>query len=235
MSSQLPSRSRTDRAPAASCALTAIRWHAPIPRPAKNVFCLGLNYLAHARESGRASGKEPHIPQVPVFFTKAPTSITGPNDDVTVDPSVTGQVDWEVELGVVIGLGGRNIRRADALQHVFGYTVINDIAQRRFRPNPNRKKRAKDAFFDWLHGKWFDSFCPCGPCVTAADAIPDPQALRMRLEVNGAVRQDATTAQQIFPVAAVIEFISQMVTLEPGDIISTGTPAGVGSTTGTFL
>ena len=114
----------------ATCALTTIRWHAPIPRPSKNIFCLGLNYLAHARESGRARGKEPHIPQVPVFFTKAPTSVTGPNDDVAVDPSVTGQVDWEVELGVVIGLGGRNISRADALQHVFGYTVINDLSAR---------------------------------------------------------------------------------------------------------
>jgi len=113
--------------------------------------------------------------------------------------------------------------------------VVNDISQRHYRPNPNRKKRDKDVFFDWLHGKWFDTFCPCGPCIASADSIPNPQALRMCLELNGAVRQDASTAQMVFPVAAVIEFIARMVTLEPGDIISTGTPAGVGSTTGTFL
>jgi len=135
----------------------------------------------------------------------------------------------------VIGRRAKHVSEADALRYVAGYTVLNDISQRRYRPNPGRKPRDRDAFFDWLHGKWFDTFCPVGPCVASADAVPDPQALRMTLELNGTVRQDASTAQQIFPVAAVIAFISQMVTLEPGDIISTGTPAGVGATTGTFL
>ncbi|MFP6659731.1 MAG: fumarylacetoacetate hydrolase family protein, partial [Pirellulales bacterium] len=140
-----------------------------------------------------------------------------------------------LELGVVIGRGGKSIKESAALEHVAGYTVINDISDRKFRPNPNRKLREKDNFFDWLHGKWHDSACPCGPCIASADAIDDPQNLGMQLRVNGTLHQDATTAQQIFPVAAVIEFISSFVTLEPGDMISTGTAAGVGNTTGTYL
>ena len=129
----------------------------------------------------------------------------------------------------------RLLSEADALDHVAGYTVINDISDRKFRPNPERKQRDKDGFFDWLHGKWHDSFCPCGPCVVSADAIADPQQLSLQLRVNGELRQDSSTASQIFPVGAVIEFISSFVTLEPGDIISTGTPDGVGNTTGTYL
>ena len=129
----------------------------------------------------------------------------------------------------------KSIPEASALSHVAGYTVINDISDRSFKPNPDRKERDKDSFFDWLHGKWHDSACPCGPCVASADALTDPQSLDMILKVNGQIRQDASTAQQIFPVAAVIEFISSFVTLEPGDMISTGTAAGVGHTTRTFL
>ena len=113
-------------------------------------------------------------------------------------------------------------------------TIINDISDR-LRPNPNRREREKDKFFDWLHGKWHDGACPCGPCVASPIDIPDPQQLSMRLSVNGEIRQDATTAQQIFPVAAVIEFVSSFITLEPGDIISTGTPSGVGGPQGVFL
>ena len=202
----------------ATCALTAIRWHAPIPRPSKNIVCLGLNYLAHARESGRARGKEPHIPQVPVFFTKAPTSVTGPNDDVAVDPSVTGQVDWEVELGVVIGLGGRNISRADALQHVFGYTVINDLSARDLQSQ----------HLQWFKGKSLDGFCPMGPVVVSADEFGDPQQKRLRSRVNGVAKQDASTSDMIFPVVQIIEWLSKGLMLEAGDIIATGTPEGVG-------
>ena len=202
----------------ATCALTTIRWHAPIPRPSKNIFCLGLNYLAHARESGRARGKEPHIPQVPVFFTKAPTSVTGPNDDVAVDPSVTGQVDWEVELGVVIGLGGRNISRADALQHVFGYTVINDLSARDLQSQ----------HLQWFKGKSLDGFCPMGPVVVSADEFGDPQQKRLRSRVNGVAKQDASTSDMIFPVVQIIEWLSKGLMLEAGDIIATGTPEGVG-------
>jgi len=149
-----------------------------------------------------------------------------------VNPNST---DYELELAIVIGRGGKGIAEADALGHVAGFTIINDISDRKFRPNSNRKERTKDGFFDWLHGKWHDSFCPCGPCLIAADSVDDPQQLSLQLRVNGELRQDSSTAAQIFPVAAVIEFISSFVTLEPGDIISTGTPDGVGNTTSTYL
>ena len=121
------------------------------------------------------------------------------------------------------------------MQHVAGYTVVNDISDREFKPNPEREERKNDGFFDWLHGKWHDGFCPVGPCVTSAETIPDPQKLQLTLKVNGELKQDSSTALQIFPVAAVIEFISSYVTLEPGDVISTGTPAGVGNAKGTYL
>jgi 2-keto-4-pentenoate hydratase/2-oxohepta-3-ene-1,7-dioic acid hydratase in catechol pathway len=163
------------------------------------------------------------------------TTLTNPGQPIVIPKTAPDAVDWELELAVVIDRKCKHICAADALKYVAGYTIINDISQRKFRPNPNRKKREKDAFFDWLHGKWFDSFCPCGPCITSADAIPDPQTLRLKLELNGQVKQDASTSQQIFSVADVIAFISDMVTLEPGDLISTGTPAGVGNTTGTYL
>jgi 2-keto-4-pentenoate hydratase/2-oxohepta-3-ene-1,7-dioic acid hydratase in catechol pathway len=205
----------------------------PVPRPSK-IFLLAGNYAEHIREGGGTATERAET--FPYVFMKPPsTTLTHPGRPIKLPRAAPDAVDWELELAVVIGRRAKNVTEADALKYVAGYTVVNDISQRRFRPNPNRKKREKDAFFDWLHGKWFDTFCPCGPCIASADAIPDPQSLRLRLELNGEVRQDASTAQQIFPVAAVIEFISRMVTLEPGDIISTGTPAGVGSTTGTFL
>jgi 2-keto-4-pentenoate hydratase/2-oxohepta-3-ene-1,7-dioic acid hydratase in catechol pathway len=205
----------------------------PVPRPNK-FFLLAGNYAEHIREGGGTAAERAET--FPYVFMKPPsTTLTHPGRPIKLPAAAPGAVDWELELAVVIGRRAKNVSEADALKCVAGYTVVNDISQRRFRPNPGRKKRDRDAFFDWLHGKWFDTFAPCGPCVTSADAIPDPQTLRMRLDVNGVVEQDASTAQQIFPVAAVIEFISRMVTLEPGDMISTGTPAGVGSSTGTFL
>lgn len=210
-----------------------VRLLVPVPHPSK-IFLLAGNYADHIREGGGIAAERAET--FPYVFMKPPsTTLTHPGRPIKLPAAAPDAVDWELELAVVIGRRAKNVTEADALNHVAGYTVLNDISQRRYRPNPGRKKREKDAFFDWLHGKWFDTFAPCGPCLTSADAIPHPQTLRMKLELNGAVRQDATTAQQIFPVAAIIEFISRMVTLEPGDIISTGTPAGVGSTTGTFL
>lgn len=205
----------------------------PIPKPNK-LFLLAGNYAAHIEEGGgHASEREETFPYV---FMKPPTTtLTNPGQPVTIPALSPKHIDWELELAVVIGRHAKGISEKDALSVVAGYTVINDISNRKFRPNPNRKERDKDGFFDWLHGKWFDSFCPCGPCITSADAIPDPQALPMKLSLNDDVRQDASTALQIFPVAAVIEFIASFVTLEPGDIISTGTPAGVGNTTGTYV
>ena len=206
----------------------------PIPRPNK-LFLLAGNYAKHIEEGGREKARE-REETFPYVFMKPPsTTLVDPGRPVIVPTLSPLAIDWELELAVVIGRRAKGVSEADALSFVAGYTVVNDISNRKFRPNPGRVTRDRDAFFDWLHGKWHDSFCPCGPCVTSADAVPDPQALAMKLLLNGEVKQDASTAQQIFPVAAVIEFISGLVTLEPGDIISTGTPAGVGSASGTFL
>lgn len=205
----------------------------PIPRPNK-IFLLAGNYADHIREGGGIAAERAET--FPYVFMKPPTTtLTDPGKPVHIPAVSPGAIDWELELAVVIGRRTKDIKESAALESVAGYTIINDISNRKFRPNPKRKERPKDSFFDWLHGKWHDSFCPCGPCIASADSIDDPQALGMELRVNGEVRQSASTALQIFPVAAVIEFISSFVTLEPGDIISTGTPAGVGHSTGTYL
>jgi 2-keto-4-pentenoate hydratase/2-oxohepta-3-ene-1,7-dioic acid hydratase in catechol pathway len=201
-----------------SYAAESVQWHAPIARPPKNVFCLGLNYAAHAKESSQARGREMKIPTVPVIFTKAPTTISGPYDDVHVDRAVTQQVDWEVELGVVIGTGGRNIAKADALRHVFGYTVINDLSARDLQQQ----------HLQWFKGKSLDGFCPMGPVIVTADEFGDPQNKRLQLRVNGTTKQDGHTSNMIFPVDVIIEWLSKGLTLEPGDVIATGTPEGVG-------
>jgi 2-keto-4-pentenoate hydratase/2-oxohepta-3-ene-1,7-dioic acid hydratase in catechol pathway len=198
--------------------LAAVRWHAPVPRPLKNVFCLGRNYAAHAQESARARGQDVKLPTVPVIFSKAPTSVTGPFADVAVDRRVTDQVDWEVELGAIIGIGGVNIGQADALRHVFGYTVINDLSAREVQQQHTQ----------WFKGKSLDGFCPMGPVVVTADEFGDPQAKRLICRVNGVVKQDGSTADMIFPIDLIIEWLSKGLTLEPGDIIATGTPEGVG-------
>ena len=205
----------------------------PIPRPNK-LFLLAGNYNEHITEGGGAATERAET--FPYVFMKPPsTTLTDPGRPVKIPSISPHSIDWELELAVVIGRRCKHVKEADALKYVAGFTIINDISDRKFRPNPGRKKREKDSFFDWLHGKWHDSFCPCGPCITSADAIADPQKLPMKLWLNGDLKQNATTAQQIFPVAAVIEFISSFVTLEPGDMISTGTPAGVGNATGTYV
>jgi 2-keto-4-pentenoate hydratase/2-oxohepta-3-ene-1,7-dioic acid hydratase in catechol pathway len=194
-----------------------VRWHAPIPRPRKNIVCLGLNYASHVRETTRLD-KPMKVPEIPVFFTKASTSASGPNDPIPWDTSATGQVDYEAELGVVVGAGGKNIKRAAALEHVFGYTVINDVS-------------ARDLQFghkQWFKGKSLDGFCPMGPVVVTADEFGDPQKKRITLRVNGETRQDASTSDMIFPVNIILEYLSQGMTIEAGDIIATGTPEGVG-------
>ncbi len=191
---------------------------APIPRPRKNVMCLGLNYKDHAEEIARAKSLPIELPEHPVVFTKSPTSVAAPGADVPAHAGVTSELDWEVELGVVIGTGGRAIPRAQALAHVFGYTVINDLSAR------DLQFRHKQ----WFLGKSLDGFCPIGPAIVTADEIPDPQALRLACRVNGATKQDSSTAQMIFGVATIIETLSRAMTLEPGDVIATGTPAGVG-------
>lgn len=205
----------------------------PIPRPNK-IFLLAGNYADHIREGGGMAAERAET--FPYVFMKPPTTtLTNPGQPIRIPAVSPGAIDWELELAVVIGRRTKGVQESAALESVAGYTVINDISNRKFRPNAQRKERPKDNFFDWLHGKWHDSFCPCGPCITSADSIADPQALAMQLRLNGELKQNASTALQIFPVAAVIEFIASFVTLEPGDIISTGTPAGVGNTTGTYL
>jgi len=198
--------------------LKRVRLLAPIPSPARNVFCLGRNYAEHAAERGAAA------PDHPVYFTKPGTAVVGPGDDV-VHHAITKELDYEVELAVVIGTGGRDIPRAEALRHVFGYTIINDVTARDLQKRHNQ----------WFKGKSLDTFCPMGPMLVTADEIPDPQALAVSLRVNGQTRQSSHTAKMIFPVAQCIEVLSQGMTLLPGDIIATGTPDGVGAATGTFL
>lgn len=195
-----------------------VRWHAPIPRPPKNVFCVGRNYAAHARESAAAFKSDATLPEIPVFFSKAPTAVIGPFDDVLRHSAVTSQVDWEAELGVIIGRAGRNIAARDALSHVFGYSVINDVTARDLQQRHNQ----------WFKGKSLDGSCPIGPVVVTADEFGDPQNKRISLRLNGVTKQDASTSDMIFTVATIIEWLSKGMTLEPGDIIATGTPEGVG-------
>jgi 2-keto-4-pentenoate hydratase/2-oxohepta-3-ene-1,7-dioic acid hydratase in catechol pathway len=205
----------------------------PLPRPPK-ILLLAGNYAAHIEEGGRkAAARKETFPYV---FMKPPaTTLTHPHDPVLIPAVSPNAIDWECELGVVMGRRCKGVSESDALRYVAGYTVVNDISDRKFRPNSDRVPREQDKFFDWLHGKWHDTFCPMGPCITSADEISDPQTLDLELRLNGQVRQHAPTAQMIFPVAAVIAFIASFVTLEVGDVISTGTPAGVGNATGTYL
>jgi 2-keto-4-pentenoate hydratase/2-oxohepta-3-ene-1,7-dioic acid hydratase in catechol pathway len=209
-----------------------VRLLVPIARPSA-IYLLAGNYAAHIEEGGKkAAARQETFPYV---FMKPPTTLTHPDMPVKIPAISPHSIDWECELGVIIGRNCKGVAEQDALKFVAGYTVVNDISDRKFRPNLERAKRDNDQFFDWLHGKWHDTFCPVGPCVRSADSMPDPQTVTLELRVNGQVKQHASTGQMIFPVAAVIAFISSIVTLEPGDIISTGTPSGVGAATGTFL
>ena len=205
----------------------------PVPNPSKLLLLAG-NYSKHIEEGGgRATERAETFPYV---FMKPPlTTLTNPNDPVRLPAISPEHVDWEIELGVIIGRRCKGVSESEALEYVAGYTVVNDISDRQFHPNAERKERPKDAFFDWLHGKWHDTFCPMGPCVLPTDELDDPQRLLMTLKVNGAIEQHGSTSGMVFPVAAVIEFISSFVTLEPGDIISTGTTAGVGAAKGKYL
>ena len=212
--------------------LSSIRLLTPFPAPGK-LFLLAGNYAAHIEEGGGHAVERART--FPYVFMKPVTTINHPNAPVPIPSVSPDHIDWEAELAVVIGTRAKHVKEANALDYVAGYTVINDVSDRQYKPNPSREERPKDEFFDWLHGKWHDGFCPIGPCAISADAVADPQDLHITLKVNGELKQDASTALQIYPVAAVIEFISQSVTLEPGDIISTGTPAGVGAAKGTFL
>jgi 2-keto-4-pentenoate hydratase/2-oxohepta-3-ene-1,7-dioic acid hydratase in catechol pathway len=203
---------------AARIAPDALRLAAPIPRTRKNVFCLGRNYAEHIQEDNTSRDKATPLPEAPQFFTKPATSITGPDTDIELDSAVTRRLDYEVELAFVIGRGGRDIPAKDAWKHVFGYTIVNDVTARDLQRRHDQ----------WFKGKGLDTFCPMGPWIVHASQIPDPHALRIQLDVNGERRQDASTADMIFRIPAIIESLSAGLTLEPGDVIATGTPSGVG-------
>lgn len=196
-----------------------VRLLAPIPCPPNNVICLGLNYPSHIEESAASIDEDYLGGAEAIFFTKAISSINGPYDTIPFDAAVSDQIDWEVELGVVIGIGGRHISPEKALDHVFGYTVVNDISAR------DVQHRHKQFFL----GKSLDGSCPIGPHIVTADEILDPQRLGLRTLVNGVLKQNGSTADQIFSVAQAISILSRFITLQPGDIIATGTPDGVGA------
>jgi 2,4-didehydro-3-deoxy-L-rhamnonate hydrolase len=205
----------------------------PIARPNKLLMLAG-NYAAHIEEQGGvAAERERTFPYV--FMKPASTTLVGDSAEVHIPSVSPDKIDHEIELAFVMGKRTRNVTADQALECVAGYTIINDISDRGFRPNPLRENRPKDQFFDWLHGKWHDGFCPCGPCMVTTDEIQNPQQLELELRVDGELRQHGTTADQVFSVAEVIAFLSQWVTLEPGDIVSTGTPAGVGNASGKYL
>jgi len=195
---------------------------APLPRPRRNIFCVGKNYYAHAKEfagsgfdsSAKAGGD---IPAVPIIFTKVPESVVGPADAIQMPVGVSDTIDYEAELAVIIGKGGKGIRAADALQHVWGYTIVNDVTARDWQ---NRHMQ-------WHMGKSFDTFCPMGPWLVSADEC-DGTNTQVRCYVNGELRQDAPTKVLIFNIPTLIETLSAGITLYPGDIIATGTPVGVG-------
>lgn len=202
-------------------AVDAVTIEAPIPRPARNIFCVGKNYFDHAHEFAKSgfdsSAVAGAVPDAPIVFSKVPESVIGPGEPILIDPDVSAAVDYEAELAVVIGTGGRNIAAEDALDHVFGYTIVNDVTARDIQ---GRHKQ-------WLLGKSQDSFCPMGPWLVGRDEAA-LDAMTVRCWVNGDLRQEAPTTALIFDVPTLIATISRGLTLMPGDIIATGTPAGVG-------
>jgi 2-keto-4-pentenoate hydratase/2-oxohepta-3-ene-1,7-dioic acid hydratase in catechol pathway len=206
--------------------LDGVRLRPPLSQPGK-LLCLAGNYRKHIGESGYEVPVEADV-ITPQFFLKPSTTLTGPHDDVPITRENVS-VGWEVELAVVIGRRGRRIPASTAMDHVFGYTVINDISERGLHSQlSGRRVRENDRFFDWLAGKWFDGFAPCGPWIVTADDIADPHELGIRLWVNGELRQEGSTGEMIFRIPEIVEWASSIMTLEPGDIIATGTPVGAG-------
>jgi 2-keto-4-pentenoate hydratase/2-oxohepta-3-ene-1,7-dioic acid hydratase in catechol pathway len=204
----------------APLALSAVRLQAPLPVPRRNVWCVGRNYHAHAKELAtsvfKASNADPQA--WPIVFTKVPECVVGPTDEVRLPgAAISDQIDYEAELAVVIGKGGKNITQADAMSHVYGYTIVNDVTARDVQMRHQQ----------WDMGKSFDTFCPMGPWIVTADAM-DGRKTRVRCWVNSELRQDGPTENMIFDIPTLIETISRGITLYPGDIIATGTPAGVG-------
>jgi 2-keto-4-pentenoate hydratase/2-oxohepta-3-ene-1,7-dioic acid hydratase in catechol pathway len=191
---------------------------APIVRLRKNIFGIGLNYRAHVSESARSLETDANLPSQPIVFSKPPTAVIGPGDPIYHNAKMTQQLDWEVELAVVIGKTATRVAAAAAMSHVFGYSVMIDISAR-----DNRRGG------QWIFSKGMDTYAPFGPAIVTADEIPDPHNLRLWLRKNGEIKQDSNTQYMLFRIAELIADISSGITLEPGDVIATGTPAGVGA------
>ena len=198
--------------------LKEIQITAPIPKPRKNIIGIGLNYTEHVAESARTLDTTGKLPQKPIIFSKPPTTVTGPNTDVLLNKNLTQQLDWEVELAVVIGKKGKYVAKENALDYVFGYTIINDISARDCRREGQ-----------WIVSKGQDTFAPMGPFLVTKDEIENPHNLNLSLKLNGIEKQNSNTQFMLFNINDLIEDLSIVFTLEPGDIIATGTPAGVGA------
>lgn len=194
--------------------LSEVKLLAPIPRPRKNIFCVGKNYVDHVKELKTSED----LPKYPIFFSKTPTSVIGPEMEIDSHPGVTKYVDYEGELAVVIGKKAKAIEKEEVYDYVFGYTIVNDVSARDKQKKHNQ----------WLLGKSLDTFCPMGPVLVYKDEIPDPQNIKIETRVNGETRQSANTSMMIFDIPTLIATIAEGTTLEPGDIIATGTPSGVG-------
>ena len=198
-------------------ALASVKLMAPIPHYKKNVFCVGRNYKLHIEEGARARGVPVSFPPVPEFFSKPPTTVIGNGDDIQWDSRCTRQLDYEIELGIVIGRKTRDISEANAPSAVFGYTIVNDVSAR----------EVQKAHGQWFKGKSFDTFAPIGPCIVTADEFGNPAGHQLVLKVNGEVRQDSNTSDMLFDCQQIVASLSAGLTLEPGDTIATGTPSGV--------
>ena len=198
---------------------TKVRFMAPLPRPQKNVFCVGRNYADHIAEGARAQKTVVNVTEVPVYFTKPCTAVIGLGDDIPLFAHVSTQIDYEVELAIVIGTAGRDIPKDSAMAHIFGYTIVNDITARDVQ-------RAHGG--QYFKGKGLDGSCPMGPWIVTADEMATPQATGLRSYVNGEIRQNGTTSDMIFDIPTLINSLSMGITLEPGDVLATGTPSGVG-------
>ena len=205
---------------------------APVSHPNK-IFCLAGNYQDHIEEGGRKMDAQDK--ETPRVFMKPPsTTVTAPGEPILIPP-VARSVDWEGELAVVMGRAAKGVSADEALEYVAGYTIMNDVSERKLLIKSRSESRPQDQWFDWLNGKWLDTFAPQGPWLVTADEVSDAQDLNISTYVNGERRQHNNTGQMLYPVNMIIEYISAIITLEPGDLISTGTISGVGATTGEFL
>jgi 2-keto-4-pentenoate hydratase/2-oxohepta-3-ene-1,7-dioic acid hydratase in catechol pathway len=198
--------------------LNELKLLAPVPGSGKNIFCIGRNYLGHVEEGYRARNLAIDVPQAPQIFTKPRTALAAAGDALSFDKSVSDRMDYEGELGIIIGKGGRDIASQDAFDHIFGYTVINDVTARDLQ----RKHE------QWFKGKGLDQSCPMGPWIVTKDEVPDIEAVEIVTKVNGETRQSAKVSQMIFDIPTILSELSKGMTLEPGDVIATGTPEGVG-------